>query len=146
MTDSAAFKATFSDFRIVRSRKVATFLFEVPLEQADTALRALGGIPQAATEVWCAIARLDTKVVEKTKRKFEELPIASQIGIICNEPRFWKFLNEDGYECNGEPDAARIVRSRCGVESRSHITPDTEAWKKWYNLRNNYESWKSYGP
>ncbi len=35
--------ATFSDFRLVKGRKVCQLVCEVPLEQADAALAALGG-------------------------------------------------------------------------------------------------------
>src|SRR4051812_4591789 len=61
MTDAAVTQATFSDFRLVKGRKVAQLVFEVPIEQADQALAALGGLPQPATEAWVALARLETK-------------------------------------------------------------------------------------
>jgi hypothetical protein len=46
MSDVAAIKATFSDFRLIKGRKQAQLVLEVPIEQADNALAALGGIPQ----------------------------------------------------------------------------------------------------
>lgn len=61
MTEAAAFQATYSDFRLVRSRKVVQFVFEVPLEAANYACDVLGGMPNPAAETWCAIARLDLK-------------------------------------------------------------------------------------
>ena len=39
---------TFSDFKIVRGRKVAQLVIEVPLEKANEVLAALGGVPQPA--------------------------------------------------------------------------------------------------
>ena len=56
MTD-AAILATFSDFALVRSRKVARLIFEVPIEQAKKALDTLG-MPDPAGETWCGIARV----------------------------------------------------------------------------------------
>lgn len=58
MTAPAAFKATFSDFRLVKGRKVAQIVVEVPIEEADNALKALGGIPRPDLERWVAVARL----------------------------------------------------------------------------------------
>lgn len=54
----AVTRATFSDFRLIKGRKVAQFVFEVAAEQADDALDALGGLPRADVDRWCAIARL----------------------------------------------------------------------------------------
>lgn len=56
MTNPAATLATFSDFRIVKTRKLAQFVFEVPIEDADKALAALGGLPRSDGERWCGIA------------------------------------------------------------------------------------------
>jgi hypothetical protein len=56
MTDAVAILATFSDFQLVRSRKVARLVFEVPIEQAKAALDVLG-MPNPVGETWCGIAR-----------------------------------------------------------------------------------------
>jgi hypothetical protein len=62
MSAPAAIKATFADFRIIKTRKLAQFVFELPIEQADAALVALGGLPRSDAERWAAIALLDTNV------------------------------------------------------------------------------------
>ena len=36
-----AIKATFSDFKLIKGRKVAQLIFEVPIEATDAALAAL---------------------------------------------------------------------------------------------------------
>ena len=43
----AAIKATFSDFKLIKTRKVAQLVMEIPVEQADAALKALGGLHQS---------------------------------------------------------------------------------------------------
>lgn len=53
-----AILATFADFKLVKSRAVAQLVFEVPVEQADAALTALGGLPRADLERWAGIAPL----------------------------------------------------------------------------------------
>src|SRR5512133_3051679 len=119
MTD-AAFQATFSDFRLVKGRKVAQIVLEVAIEEADKALAVLGGVPQPATEAWVAVARLETraKVVpikpDNTKLSFE----ASQR---CKNPMFWRFLNQDlvgGEPVSTESEAAKVVRGYCQIDSR----------------------------
>lgn len=59
MDKPAAFSATYSDLKVVKTRKVAQFIFEVPLEAAGHALNVLGGMPLPMEERWVAIARLE---------------------------------------------------------------------------------------
>lgn len=58
MTDEAAFQATYSDVKFIKTRQVVQFIFEVPIEDATRAMEMLGGMPNPAAEVWCGIARL----------------------------------------------------------------------------------------
>jgi hypothetical protein len=67
---AAAFQATYADWRVIKGRKVVQVCFEIPLEAADTAYQVLGGMPIAAKEVWCAVARI---VPEAANRK-EAMP------------------------------------------------------------------------
>lgn len=59
MPAPAAFKASFADFRLIKGRKVAQVIVEVPLEEADNALAALGGLPRPDVDRWVAVARLN---------------------------------------------------------------------------------------
>ena len=54
----AAFSASYSDWRIVKGRKVVQIILEVPIEAADHAYNVLGGMPKFGAEQWFAIARL----------------------------------------------------------------------------------------
>ena len=142
----AAIRATFSDFKTVKSRKILQLLFEIPIEEGSRALEALGGIPHPGTEVWCGIARLDTKKIEKPKRSFEELPLTQQIGIICNEPAFWRFLRSRGEDVENAQHAAEFVRNFCEVKSRQEIVPHSLALEHWNEVANDYEAWKAHVP
>ena len=51
-----AIRATYSDVKLVKTRKVFQLIFEVPIEDADNALRVLGGLPRPAAERWVGIA------------------------------------------------------------------------------------------
>ena len=57
-SDPAAFRAVYSDWRLIRTRKVVQVVLELPLEEADRAYSALGGMPRPDAEVWCGVARL----------------------------------------------------------------------------------------
>lgn len=57
----AAFRAVFADWKVIKTRATVQLVFEIPIEQADQAYQALGGMPIAASEVWCGIARLKLK-------------------------------------------------------------------------------------
>lgn len=119
----AAFKACYSEWRMIKTRATVQLVFEIPIEQADAAYQALGGMPIAAKEVWCGIARLKDKVshsaspgtseerpgpatsfpsvpakpvrADKPRRQFGEIAPAQQAGIFCNEVAFHKFLQEE---------------------------------------------------
>ena len=153
MSAPAAFKATFSDFRLIKGRKVAQLIFELPIEGCDAALEAMGGVPQPHEERWAAIARIDLKAVSaapeplKERRSWSDLSYAQQAGIRCNEPDFWKFIGEvcdvGTFEDIKSPEgAASFVRIHCNVESRAHIKPNTPPGIRWRDLDVKYEAWQ----
>jgi hypothetical protein len=68
---AAAFRGTYADFKLIKTRGVVSISFEVPVEQAQAALDVLGGMPVAASEIWCGIARLTNPVLEERKSQAE---------------------------------------------------------------------------
>jgi hypothetical protein len=149
MTDEpAAIQASFADFRLIRSRKACQLIFEVPIEGANAALAALGGIPQPHAESWVGIARLNgvtkPEPEPKGKQKWEDLKLSMQAGMRCEEPAFWKFLTESYptyWQVNGEEQAADLVRLLCKVDSRRELNLDPEATAKWRDLDRSYQAW-----
>lgn len=155
-----AIKATFSDFRLVKGRKVAQLVFEVPIEGADQALETLGGVPRMDKEAWVGIARINPAKTsekpaseppaqssqlsgDKIRRRFSELPLKQRAAMRCAEPAFQRFLSEvyptktilDAYE------AASLVRSHCGVNSRAEITEGSDAGRLWLALEGEFDLW-----
>ena len=150
-----AFRATYSDFRLVKGRKVAQFVLEVPLEQADAALRVLGGMPKIGEETWVGVAPLvsndeslnagpafpsgpttqgsgaSTPDAPAAKRKWHELKPSQQAGIRCADPEFQKWIGATTAE-----DAAVRVRQECDVDSLSELNFDLEHARRWQNLDN----------
>ena len=166
----AAFQATYSDFKLVRSRKCVQIVLEVPLEKANIALTALGGMPDPAAEKWVAVARLDLAIAQQPvqqpkedapKQTSEPAPAPPQTlararkssppqrcAILCNDPAFWIFLNKTyhqtmpaGCGVQDAEGAAALIRFLCNVKSRSEIIPGTPAFDKWDAILSNYVGW-----
>lgn len=154
---AAAFQATYSDMRLVKGRKVVQFVFEVPLEGANTAYEVLGGVPNPAAEVWCAIARLDpNKVGVATPREAgpDHRPapqadppashrLTTRAVMLSKDPQFHLFLQGlSKLGCVTEEDAAVYIRAKCEVASRSEIKPGTAAATKLDFIESAFICWR----
>lgn len=166
MSAPAAIRATFSDFRTVRSRKSAQLILEIPIEAATAALNALGGVPNPAEEVWVAVARLNETVgsslepaqdggvsssaqaedrrsapppSDKPKRRWDELPASQQAALTTNDPVFWEWLSVG--DARG---AAALLRAHCKVESRREFDTDPEALARWLAYHERFDVWRRY--
>jgi hypothetical protein len=132
----AAFKACYAEWKVIKTRATVQLVFEIPIEQADAAYQALGGMPIAAKEVWCGIARLE-QPVSRPVSQAEKQPgseigpqpspvradkpkrsIAQRAGMLCNDTLFHAFLRErftnewhDSLAQSGGPNC-RCVASR----------------------------------
>ena len=149
MTDSAAIKATFSDFQLVKTRKLAKLIFEVPIEEADKALSVLGGLPRSDGERWVGIALLDMQAMDGPKvtvfdkvarRAFCDLPFPQQAALKSNDTTFqlWMSVNHN----SPDGDCADAIRKYCGVNSRADILPRTWAGDKWTELLREFENYR----
>jgi hypothetical protein len=156
MSAPAAFRASYSDWKLIRTRKVVQIVLEVPVEEADAAYQVLGGMPNPGESVWCAVARLNSnqpveiQPTEKPRREWRELSPAQQAGIRCADPAFYKFLYQLYPRRLGkrmgtpEDKASDLVRSLCGVQSRAHLTSDhPEALRLWEDLDRKFRAWMS---
>lgn len=154
---STAFKATYSDWKLVKTRQVVQIVFEVPLAEADAAYELLGGMPAPAAERWFGIAAIRNPEsakpqtvpdkppsgAKRDKRDWRDLPPAQQAGIRCEEPSFEAFLKEerpdDWHESQGAPECVRLI---CGVESRADLGTNQRARMIWKQLNDQFEAWK----
>lgn len=162
MTQAAAFRATYSDFKLIKTRGVVSISFEVPLEQVDLAYQVLGGMPDISAERWFAVARLGGETsmappVEAAGPCGETLdrphkprkPVASdkrlaqQAGILCADPVFQQFLLERCcIETKCEIESAAFVRDYCAITSRAELIPGEPCAMLWLKLHGEFEAWK----
>lgn len=140
-----AIAGTFADFKLVKTRSCAQLVIEVPIEQADGVLAALGGLPRPSKERWVGIAPLKSAPQVQVASQapddpfaaptpFRDLPAAKQAGIKCTDPDFQRWLGADSDEA-----AAELVRQYCGVNSRSELNADPEAAAHWRKMLGSYE-------
>lgn len=144
MTALAIIKATFSDYRRVRGRKVGQLVFEVPLEQLHQAIAGLGGEPSIENDTWVAIACLENgktviEAAEKWKPEYQHP--AKSCALLCQKPTFWSFITDRGRLCENEADAAEYVRHQCGVNTRADFATNPVALRKWQALESAYMNW-----
>lgn len=144
---AAATKATFSDFRIVKGRKVAQLVFEVPLEGADAALAALGGLPQPATERWCGIARLTEEAARKpdARERYAQASEGEQAVVRSN------LLTGDGgfqqwCRATTPQQAGEYIRIKCGIKSRAELATNAEALRRFLDMEARFKSERQFGP
>ncbi len=134
-----AIRATYSDLKLVKTRKVLQLIFEVPIEEADNALRVLGGMPRADAETWVGIAPITEEaaqrvapgaVAAKPRKAWGDLTPTQQAGIRCSDVDFQAWLG-----CFDAEEAAVKVRDHCGVKSRSDIGlhPASKRWRQMDN-------------
>lgn len=166
MDAPAVFKGTYADWKLIKTRGVVQIVLEVPLSSSGQAYDVLGGMPNAAKEIWCAVAllkpeggdqtdsshgSLDTSPRQETKtggaRSWSALHLAQQAGIACNDPIFGAFLKEsEGFQIDNvasAEDVASAVKKFCHVETRSSIVRGTPHGDRWNVLYARFVSWKA---
>lgn len=144
----AAFQATYSDFKLVKTRKVAQLIFEVPIEGVDAALAVLGGMPDSSKERWVGIAPLrapaEAKEPEpKGKKHWRDLSPSQQAGIRCGEPIFWAFLETKGYAPTNTDEAAEAIRDLFAIPSRSELNGTMTIGIAWQKFDDEFIAWKT---
>jgi len=151
MTNSVL-AATFSDFRLVRGRKVAQLVMEVPIEQAEVAI-SLFGMPRPDKERWVAIAPLPENYADipeasppaeqaappRTRNVPERAPLEGwerdrwDAVRLCRDAAYQAWAH-----CANEEQAVENMRARIGG-SRSLIATDADVRRRFLDLKATYE-------
>jgi hypothetical protein len=136
--------ATFVNAKPVPTRSVLQLVFEVKIEEADAAMKALGGYPLPAESRWVGIALSPAErkgEAKKEKRAWDQLTPTEQAGIRCEEDEFYRFLIKDFPKGCAPLPAPDLVRAYCGVDSRAEFLSDTRAANKWRELESRYQQY-----
>ena len=157
----AAFRACYSDWKLVKTRGVVQVVMEIPLQDADAAYEVLGGMPAPAPERWFGIAALrDSEpakpqpVVDRPpagakreKMDWRDMQPAAQCAIRCGEQAFRTFLMEEHEyrpRDKSDPDeAADFIRSMFGINSRTELGADQRKRALWHQIDSQYQAWKA---
>lgn len=153
--DPAVIKATYTEWRMVKTRNSLILCFEVPLEQQEQVQKALG-TPLQGEATWVAIARLREPIqadkpipaIEAPEKAKQPLRASALAGIMCGEPAFWNYLSEQGLQTKTAEQAATRLRWLCGVASRKALDDDAnegEAITEFHAIRDRYLAWKQVG-
>lgn len=150
---NAIFDAEYADFKNVKTRSVAQFVFEVPIEKANQIIQMIG-LPNAGEPQWFGIARLNNgaDVVPAqpavpegvpmpspaTSRK--EMSYAQRAGMLCNDEQFWEFL-----KVADNVSATDKLREQLQIASRTEIDGDPEKMHAFNALYNTFDVWRKYG-
>ena len=78
MNKPLAFRGTYSDWRLVKTRGVVQVILEIPLADADMAYQILGGMPDASRERWFGIAPLSGALL-KSQPVVDTLPAGTKL-------------------------------------------------------------------
>ncbi len=151
MTDAIAITGTYADFKLIKTRKVAQMVIEIPVESAQAVIEKFG-IPQPHQERWVAVALLNSSpegsptasppevaaphppAEPERAERTRPTPLATKIAMLCQDRQFQKWLGVDSTD-----RAAVLVRQRCGVKSRSEIESNPEARTLWSQLHTEFE-------
>lgn len=152
---TAAFRATYADWKLIKTRQCVQVVFEIPLSDSDVAYASLGGMPDPAKERWFGIARLTQAKEVSNQAATPSHPMeprtppsgarkspSQMAGILCEDARFRTYLREHDMLTDNTAEAAAVaVRLICGVRSRSEFDKDEEAKARWDALYGRYQAW-----
>jgi hypothetical protein len=160
-TAMTAFRATYADWKLIKTRGVVQVVMEIPLADADAAYDVLGGMPVHGKERWFGIAAMKSPVQKEAaakprqisppdaptggaKRNWRDIPPPQQAGIRCDEPAFGAYLKEnhpDEWHETGDADACLKMILR--IESKTELKTDPRRMMLWHQLDNAYQAWKA---
>jgi hypothetical protein len=163
MTDARAILCDFTDFKRVATRNTFQLIFELPLEQAEEAIKLLGN-PLPGKTLKCGIARISlgdasTRKDEGTtstasdrprvqdsspaKTKWQKLRPSAQAAIRCDDKEFGDFIADQyPHHLAGHGCMATAVRKIVGVHSRAVLDSDDTAAVAWADLEAEYQDWR----
>jgi hypothetical protein len=147
MDNRAAIQGQLVSIKNVSTHKSVCLTIHVPEEYALKIIDAFGW-PTMVAPISIAIARIDLNVnpekfeAEKLPRKWSDISLCKQAGILCNDPKFFKFLNETrNYNCTTSEDCKEALYEICTINSRKELDTDQSVASVFRGLDNHYRAW-----
>jgi hypothetical protein len=138
VTKPSAFRATFADLKVIKTRQCVQIILEVPTEQFDAAYEVLGGLPNPAAERWFAVAALAQDSKPASERPQAVVLDKPQLG----GKRDWRDM-PPSQQAGADP--AECVRIICNVASRSLLDTEHRARVVWKQLDDQFQAWERVG-
>ena len=160
MNAPAAFRATYSDWKLIRSRKVVQIVLELPLEASGQAYDTLGGMPNPGAEIWVGVARLKNEsevmppaqhepptdarpapdnpvasVSARAKRQWRDKSYGEQAAILGSEAGFRRFLLEQAGIVGRTGVCEAITEDKAAEMVKAHCLVSSRA-----DIRDNHPS------
>ena len=136
-----AIQGTYADFKIIKSRNVAQFIIEVPLEAANDAI-SIFGLPDPHVEKWVAVAQLRNTALIRDEAAEKAI---QQAGMLCNDPRFGEYLKTEIGMPEVDPansdSIANALRGMLGIKSRTEMHNNPECITAFYRIKGEYDQW-----
>lgn len=146
---TTAFKATYSDWKLIKTRGVIQVVFEVPLHDEQAALDVLGGMPKPEKERWFGIAPLSPVARPQpdnpvgAKRDWRSMPASQQAGIRVSEPAFAAYLREEHPdEWHETGDADGCLKLILQITSKTELATNQKRLVLWRQMDDAYQAWK----
>lgn len=151
MTANAVVSATYSDFKIVRTRSVAQIVLELPIEQAQGFVDMFG-LPIPGSEIHVAIARLreapaeakpvDVSKSERGKELYRSKDAMEQAAIraciLCDDLKFQLWASKHSIP-GAHSTTAEWLRAELRIKSRNEISSNARAYKAFLAIEEEYK-------
>lgn len=134
-------QGTYSDFRIVKGRKVAQIIIEIPLEAANSFV-AMFGVPRPDEEIWVAIAEINRTAIAQ---RSEATKAVQQAGMLCKSEAFGEWLRDQRGMADVDPSKdesiADALRAILGIVSRTEFHNSPELVTAFNRLKGEFDQW-----
>lgn len=137
----AVMQGAYSDFKVIKGRKVIQMVIEFPIE-SSTIFTETFGIPQPHEEQWVAVALMNKTALIRNKNATTAI---QQAGIVCKDSRFGGWLRDHRGMSEvdpSDPDSiAQALRAILGIKSRADLNEDEEALQVWHSIKSAYDNY-----
>jgi len=135
MSEPAAILATYSDFKLIKTRGVLQLIFEVDLSKMPDAFKHLG-YPTPGTENFVGIAKVNTKNLaggtasnpgsadglRLNRPPAKTFDNSARAALLTKDPEFWPFIMQRcGGMVHNEAQADIALKRLCSISSKREL-------------------------